>query len=169
MTGTRPRRDTSAPSAGRRPGPVLAAVRPIAESIAGELGLVLWDVEFRREAGRDLLRVALDRTGRIDDAGLSSFAEAFSRALDESDPVPGSGRYLLEVTSPGAERPLRDAEQFRVCEGRPVRVTFKDGRPPLEGTIGPVDEQGAVVLSGTESVRVAFEEMSQARLRIPGA
>jgi len=144
-------------------------VRPVADRIAAELGLTLWEVEFRREAGRDILRVALDRPGRIDDAGLSAFAEAFSRALDETDAVPGSGRYLLEVTSPGAERRLKGPEQFAVCEGRPVMVTLKDGRPPVSGTIGAVDDTGVEVAVGTESVRVTFEQMSQARLRIPGA
>lgn len=153
----------------RRPGAVLAAVGPIAEQQAERHDVVLWDLAFVREAGQEYLRVAIDRPGGIDAEGLRVFAEDLSREIDAVDAVPGEQRYILEVTSPGAERRLRGAEQFRICRGRPVRVTFKDGRQPLEGTIGDVDEESVEVQRGEgESVRVAFVEISQARLSIPG-
>lgn len=148
---------------------MLGAVRPIAERLADEHRVVLWDLAFVREAGQEYLRVAIDRIDGIDAEGIRVFAEALSREIDEVDAVPGEERYILEVTSPGAERRLRGAEQFRICPGRPVRVTFKDGRAPLEGTIGDVEEESVEVQRGEgDSVRVAFVEISQARLTVPG-
>lgn len=147
---------------------MLAAVRPIADELARDWGLVVWDVEFLREAGRETLRVSLDRPGGVGADELSRYSESLSRELDAVDAVPGEGRYVLEVTSPGAERKLRTPEEFRLCRGRNARVTFSDGRPPLEGTIVDADDEAAELDGPDGATRVGFEEMSQARLKIPG-
>lgn len=164
MTGAR---RMHAPRSGvrRRSGLVLHSVRPVAERVASELGLAVWDVDFRREAGRETLRVAVDREGGIDAESLTLFSESFSRELDMMDAVLGDGRYLLEVTSPGAERRLRTPEHFALCRGRPVRITFKDGREPVEGTLDDVSPEGIRV----GSLNATFQEISQARLNVPGA
>lgn len=156
----------------RRSGLVLGAARPLADDIAAALGLVVWDLEFRREAGRETLRVAVDRPGAtgVDAGGVASFAEALSRELDAVDAVPGEGRYLLEVTSPGAERKLRRPEEFALVVGRPVRLTFKDGREPATGRIAEASAVELVVDTGeAEPLRVPYELISQARLTVPGA
>jgi ribosome maturation factor RimP len=138
------------------------------DRLAEARGLVVWDVGFRREAGRDHLTVALERSGGIDAEALTKFAESLSRELDETDAVPGDVRYILEVTSPGAERRLRTAQEFSLCAGRMARVTFKDGRNPLEGPIVDADEDGVAIESDQATVRIGYDEISQARLMVPG-
>lgn len=155
-------------SSRRRPGEVIAAVRPVADRIATERGLVVWDVEFRREAGRDTLSVSVDHRARVGSDEIAAYTEALSRALDADEIVPGDERYLLEVSSPGAERKLRTPTEFAVCEGRHVRITFKDGRLPLEGVIASTDEVAVTVDGADGTERVAFEDISQARLSLPG-
>jgi ribosome maturation factor RimP len=147
---------------------VLAAVRPVADRIAADQGLLVWDVEFRREAGRDTLSVSVDHRGRVGSDEIAAYTEALSRALDADDVVPGDERYLLEVSSPGAERKLRTPTEFAVCEGRRVRITFKDGRPPVEGSIASADDEAVTVDGGDGIERVPFEDISQARLSLPG-
>ncbi|HVL80721.1 MAG TPA: hypothetical protein VM840_03910 [Actinomycetota bacterium] len=156
------------PARRRRPAEVLSAVRPVVDQLAAERDLVVWDVTFRMEAGRDTLAVALDRLGGVGSDEIAGFAESLSRALDAEDAVPGEARYVLEVSSPGAERKLSSPEQFGVCVGRPVRITFRDERPPLEATIVAADEAGVSVDGGEGTERVAFEEISQARLSVRG-
>lgn len=143
-------------------------VRPLAEDLAGRFELTLWDVEFVREAGRETLRIALDRTGGVDAEQLRDYSDALSRELDESDLVPGGKRYWLEVTSPGAERKLREPEQFRICVGRLARLTFKDGREPVVGEIASVDDDAVTLRVEDGELRVAYETVSQARLQLPG-
>jgi len=169
MTGARSQGRPEGPR--RRAGVVLAAVRPVAERVASGSGVALWDVAFEREAGRETLRVAVDRKGGIDSDGLSRFAAELSRELDASEAVPGDERYWLEVTSPGAERRLATPEQFRICSGRHVRLTFHDGRQPVEQAVivSADDEAVEVDVPGDGPVRVSFVDIAQARLRVPGA
>ena len=151
----------------RSPREVVAAVRPIAERLAAVHGLVLWDVGFVREAGRETLRVACDRIGGIVSEELAALAEDLSRELDHVDAVPGEERYVLEVTSPGAERRLEGPEQFGVCVGRDARVSLRDGRV-VEGKIG--EPRGNVVEIETEegAVRIFFEDIARAQLVVRG-
>ena len=150
-------------AAGRRPAEITSAVRPIAESVAQSHGLVLWGITFLRDAGRETLRVAVDRAGGVTADELGRCSEQLSRELDRSDVVPGDARYVLEVTSPGAERKLEGAEQFRICVGRVAKVTLTDGRT-IEGAISDVTEH-AVEVEGEEGpVRALLSDIAKAQL-----
>src|SRR5919106_3538082 len=83
-----------------------AVVRPVVEAA----GLELVDVTFRREAGRRILRVTVDREGGVDLGAISLVSERISRRLDVEGFEPGP--YSLEVSSPGVERPLRRPADF---------------------------------------------------------
>jgi ribosome maturation factor RimP len=147
----------------------MSGVRPIAGRLADERGFVLWDLEFRHEGGADTLRVSIDRRGGIDTEEISAYAEALTRHLDQTETVPGEGRWLLEVSSPGAERRLRTPQQFALCEGRYARVTFRSGREPVEGFLGESSGDSVVIRSEDGDVTVAFCDISQARLKLPEA
>jgi ribosome maturation factor RimP len=142
-------------------------MRPIAQQIAAAHGLVLWDVGFVREAGRETLRVACDRVGGVGSDELAVMAEDLSRELDHVDVVPGERRYVLEVTSPGAERRLRGAEEFAVCVGRDARVTLRDGRV-VEGKLGDATDKVIEIETDDGSVRVFFEDVARAQLVVKG-
>ncbi len=145
--------------AGRRAAEVVSAVRPLAEGVAEAAGLVLWGVTWKREAGRDTLAVAVDRRGGVVSEELALVSERLSRALDEADAIPGEKRYILEITSPGAERKLRTLEEFDVCAGREAHVVMKDGRK-LDGLIGRVQDDSVEI--DDQVVRV--DDISKARL-----
>jgi ribosome maturation factor RimP len=147
----------------RRPDEVVSTVRPIAERIAADRGLVVWDVRFLREGGRDTLSVSCDRVGGVGSDEIAGFAEDLGRELDHSDAVVGDATYVLDVSSPGAERKLSGAEQFGICVGRDARVVTKDGRA-LEGKIAAVGE-GTIDLDTEEGdVRVFLDDISRAQL-----
>jgi ribosome maturation factor RimP len=141
-------------------------VRPIAERLVEAHDLVLWDVRFVREAGRDTLQVACDRLGGVTADELAAVAEDVSRELDHSDAVPGERRYLLEVTSPGAERRLQGAEQFRVCARRDARVTLRDGRV-VEGKIDGASPEIVQLQTSDGAVRVFYADIARAQLIVP--
>ncbi|HYZ91123.1 MAG TPA: hypothetical protein VFA34_01875 [Actinomycetota bacterium] len=158
-------RRKQAPRTGRSSRDVSAAVRPIAEKIAAIHGLVVWDVGFVREAGRETLRIACDRVGGVGADELARVSEDVSRELDHSDVVPGQKRYVLEVTSPGAERKLQGAEQFAVCFGRDARVTLSDGRS-VEGKIGELTDNVVEMETNDGAVRLFLDDIRTARLVI---
>ena len=132
------------------------AVAPLLESS----GLRLYDVEH---AG-STLRVLVDRSGGVDLDVLARLTRELSAALDDADPLPG--RYTLEVSSPGLERPLRRAEHFRAALGTKVRVKLRpgtDGERRVEGTLTAADDEEVVIESEGGLRRVRVEEIERAR------
>jgi len=164
MVQTKKRQNTG--SRPRKAAEVVSRVRPIAEQIAAAHGLVLWSVGFVRVAGRDTLRVAADRVGGVKSDELAVLAEDLGRQIDHADAVPGEQSYVLEVTSPGAERKLHTPEQFHVCRGLVGRVWFQDGRPPVDGVIGDASEEGVDIETEGGVVHVSFGDVDRAQLRV---
>jgi ribosome maturation factor RimP len=128
---------------------ILEKVRAIAEPLAAAEGLEVVDLEFGGAGGHTTLRVFIDRVpGPVPSAaevsavarGLprtgvtlddcAELSRALSAALDVEDPI--IGRYELEVSSPGLDRPLRTQAHFERFVGSKVRVK----------TFGPLPEAG---------------------------
>ena len=134
-------------------------VRAIADRVAGSYGLEIFDVQYRREASGMVLRVRLDRPGpsataddsvSVDDCARVS--RDLSAMLDVEDVVPTA--YTLEVSSPGLDRPLRHAGDYRRFSGRRAKLVMReavDGQTFFKGTLGGVD--GADVLIEGEDGR----------------
>src|SRR5207237_2371348 len=131
---------------------------------ASDLELV--DVEVR--AG--LLRIAVDRPGGVDLDAIGQVSQGISAALDREDPLPG-GRYVLEVSSPGLERPLRTPEHFRRFVGATVAVKVSaaaetgGGERRMQGRLAGADDQGVVLeVSGHEApLRLDYADIEAAR------
>lgn len=108
-------------------------VTPIIE----ELNLLLVDVEYLKEGNDWFLRIYVDVPGGgIDIEQCARVSERVSEILDETDPI--KENYFLEVSSPGAERPLKKDEDFVQAIGSHVFIkTYEpiDGRKEFEGTL----------------------------------
>lgn len=139
---------------------VVARVLPLVEPLVVAEGLELVDVQL---AGGSL-QVFVDRPGGLDLEAISLLSRRISDVLDENDPVPG--RYVLEVSSPGLERPLRRPEHFRRFVGTPVSVKTKpgvEGERRHKGPLEEADDQGIVVAGrhlsydDIETARTVFE------------
>lgn len=137
------------------------AARPVVE----RMGLEFVAVELAKEPAGMILRIMLDRPGGID---LDTLTEA-TRAID---PVIESearirGRYRLEVSSPGIERPLRsraDFERFR-GERAYVRTSGKiDGRRNFTGTIESVAPDELCLRVDDAIFRIPLEQIAKAHL-----
>ena len=92
----------------------------LAQPIAEELGLFLWDVRFEKEGSVWYLRVLIDKDGGVDMNDCEAYTRPINKALDEADPIQQS--YVLECGSPGLGRELRREEHFRVCIGDVIRI-----------------------------------------------
>ncbi len=105
----------------RAASPVVETVRRLAEPIAADLGMEVVEVEFRREGGGWVLRLYLDKPGGVTLDDCTAMSEQLSAALDVEDPI--DHPYNLEVSSPGATRPLKTDRDFERFRGRRVRVS----------------------------------------------
>ena len=87
---------------------VTELVAELAAPAVAEQGCTLWDVEYVREAGQWYLRLYLDKDGGVDILDCEAVSRKVSDLLDQADPIEGS--YTFEVSSAGAERPLKRTE-----------------------------------------------------------
>jgi ribosome maturation factor RimP len=88
--------------------------------VAAGLGMELVDVEYRKEGANWVLRCLIDTEHGVGIDDCQHFSEALETVLDTADPIPGS--YLLEVSSPGIERPLKKEKDFVRFAGQSVEV-----------------------------------------------
>jgi ribosome maturation factor RimP len=125
----------------------LAQIRAIAERVAASRGLEVWDVQSRREATGHVVRVFIDRPGPAatseESVGIEDCEQVnreISTILDVEDPLPFA--YTLEVSSPGLDRPLRNADDYRRFAGRLAKVVVReavDNQKAFEGRLGGMD------------------------------
>lgn len=121
---------------------IVEEVRALVGEPLARAGVELVDVELVGAT----LRIYVDRPGGIDLDAISAATQLVSGLLDDADPMPG--RYVLEVSSPGVERPLRTPAQFRRAVGSRVAVRTHpsvDGPRRIEGTLDAADDDGIVV------------------------
>lgn len=130
-------------------GGAAAVCRALAEPLAQQLGLRIWDVRFVREGADWYLRVFIDRDGGVSIDDCVNLTRLLSPALDEADPIDQS--YCLEVSSPGVERELTRPEHFEAYQGRAVTVRLirpRDGQRDFTG----------LLLEGTDPIRLETPE-----------
>jgi ribosome maturation factor RimP len=142
------------------------------EALAGEtlagLGLELVHLTYRKEGRRWVLRLLIDRDGGVtlDDCALAS--EQIGAVLEVEDVIPQS--YVLEVSSPGVDRPLFGERDYRRFAGREVQVrTHRPvaGRRQFRGVLAACEE-GVVTLTLNEDevVTLPLGDIASARLEV---
>ena len=136
-------------------------VRELVVPLARAASVDIYDVEHHG----GMVRVLIDADGGVDLEALARLSRSLSRALDEQDLI--DGRYTLEVSSPGLERPLRTPDHFRRAAGCEVKVKTRpgfDGPRRLTGVLEAVADDG-VDLRGQDGhlSHIAFEQLDSAR------
>jgi ribosome maturation factor RimP len=147
------------------------AVTEIATPIALELGLELVDVEYVKEGKNWFLRVYADKENGINIDECAELSERLSLKLDELDPI--TENYFLEVSSPGAERPLKKTADFEKAIGKNVHVkTYEsiNGEKEFEGILLHFDEVSITLQMKIKTARkeivIPYEKVAKARLAV---
>ena len=140
--------------------------RAIAERVAGSYGLAIHDVQYRRESSGWVLRIfldvpdtdempaAADASVTVDDC--ANVSRDVSAILDVEEAI--DHHFILEVSSPGLDRPLKSAADFRRFRGEQVEVTLKEpfkGRKRFRGELMAAETGWRLVLAPTAAVAAA--------------
>ena len=139
----------------------------LAAPVVAEQGCELWDVEYVKEAGTWYLRLYIDKDGGVSINDCEAISRRVSDLLDEADPIEGS--YTFEVSSAGAERPLKRPSDFERFMGSPVTVRLyknKDGRKEFAGTLAGYEDGAVALIVGNETMRFEKSEVALVRLRV---
>jgi ribosome maturation factor RimP len=100
--------------------PVSEKIKVIAERIAASFGMELVDLEYKREGRQMVLRFFLDKEGGITLDDCADVSRELSAVLDVEDFIPD--KYVLEVSSPGLNRPLKSESDYVRYSGRLVKI-----------------------------------------------
>ena len=145
---------------------VTQRVWELAEPLALARGLELVDVKYRPEGGRTVLRLLIDRPdGGVTLDELTRVSREVSDVLDAHDVVPG--RYQLECSSPGINRPLLREPHFQRARGQRVRVQTRDpigGRRHFRGTLADVTPEGITVEDPAVRAVIPFTAIEKANV-----
>ena len=146
---------------------ITETVWQLAEPVARENGVEIWDVEFVKEAGTQYLRVYIDKPEGICVDDCEAVSRALDPILDEADPIPCS--YVFEVASAGIDRELKRPSDFEKFIGSPVLLkTYqnRDGRKEFAGVLKEYDSGAVVLEMGRQELRFEKNEIAMVRLRI---
>jgi ribosome maturation factor RimP len=136
-------------------------------SIAAELDMELVDVEYRKEGADLVLRCLIDTERGVGIDDCQRFSEALGKVLDAVDPIAGS--YLLEVSSPGIERPLKKEQDFIRFAGRQIAIklhkAFND-RKKWQGVLLGMDDAKQLIRLQVERqvLEIPWVEIAKANL-----
>jgi ribosome maturation factor RimP len=129
------------------------------------LALELVGIEFHSAGRHSLLRIYIDREGGVDVEDCATVSRRIGALLDVEDPIPG--RYTLEVSSPGLDRPLFSESDFERYVGHQIKLRTSvtvDGRKRFKGVIESVVDGQVVMQVDGESVVIQFGTIQDARL-----
>jgi len=143
----------------------LKYIRSIISSELDREDVELVDIELKGNVGNQLLRIFVDTAAGISLDRCTELSKTISDILDIKDPI--QGKYILEVSSPGLDRPLRTPRDFQRRIGQKIRIIFRDAEKSktIEGTINTVDEDQYVNVSsnGTE-FRIALDSIIKTKI-----
>lgn len=142
------------------PVPALDRFYSLVEPIADDFGVELVDIESLQ----GVVRVVVDEPGGLNSQTLVDVTKAISRMVDAEDPIPG--RFTLEVSSPGVERPLKRPAHFQRTIGEQISVKTTpdvEGERRVEGELVAADGEGITVAGDDGSRTLRYGEIRSAR------
>lgn len=154
-----------------------AALSLLLEPALAAEGFDLEEVTVTRAGRRQVVRVVVDRDAGLDLDAVAAASRLVDGALEDQDHAGGgggavAGEYVLEVTSPGVDRPLTAPRHWRRAVGRLVQVSQRAGSPvtgrltaagELAATVSPVPVRGR---PGGAPVEVVYDEVSLALVQV---
>ncbi|HEM3651575.1 ribosome maturation factor RimP [Streptococcus parasuis] len=147
---------------------VTAAITP---AIQAPYELV--DVEYGKMGGDYVLSIFVDKEGGISLQDTADLSEVISPILDTIKPDPFPEQYMLEVTSPGLERPLKTADAVKKAVGKYIHVKLYqaiDKIKVFEGTLLSFDGTDLIMeymdKTRKKEVTIPYQTVAKARLAV---
>jgi ribosome maturation factor RimP len=143
-------------------------IKEVIEPVLQGEGIELVDMIYRREAGRQVLRILVDKEGGIILSDCVRLNEEISQVLDEGNVI--TERFLLEVDSPGVDRPFKIKRDYERAKGRMVRVTLKeailDKKEYIARLREVLDDSVKIDTEKKGVIEIPFEKITRARQEV---
>jgi ribosome maturation factor RimP len=146
---------------------LLPKLRGLAQRAAEPLGIEVAWVEFKQTGGSGLFRVFIDREERVGLDECERVNERLTVLLDVEDPIEST--YLLEVSTPGLDRPLWTMKDYERFTGRLAKIKTReqlDGKDRFRGRLAGVEGESVLLEQSGERKSIPFPIIESARLEV---
>ena len=141
-----------------------AALMRLLEPVIVDAGFDLEDVLVTPAGRRRQVRVIVDGDEGVSLDDVAVVSQKISAVLDDGEAM-GAGPYVLEVTSPGVDRPLTQPRHWRRARGRLVRVTLSGGEE-ITGRVTAADDEAVVLDADGDERRIAHDELVRGLVQV---
>lgn len=135
------------------------------EPAVSALGFQLWGLDYISQGKHSVLRIYIDAEAGINVDDCAKVSHQVSGILDVEDPI--SSQYMLEVSSPGMDRPLFTLEQFAEYAGQQadikLRIAF-DGRRRFKGRLNGVEGDEVLLVVDDEEYLLPIDSIDKANI-----
>lgn len=129
----------------------LKEIQDIAQRIVDSEGIELIDLEYKPGKTRSLLRVYIDKDGGVTLSDCETVSRQIGAVLDVKDLLKNA--YVLEVSSPGLDRPLRTDKDYKRALGRTLKLNLADDQGKIEQITGKLIEVNEEIIVIEEAGR----------------
>ncbi|WP_027363807.1 ribosome maturation factor RimP [Desulfotruncus alcoholivorax] len=146
-------------------GNVVKIIEEIVAPVIFDLGLELVDIQYVKEGGKWYLRIFIDKPDGVGLEDCQMVSERIDPLLDEKDPIPQS--YLLEVSSPGLDRPLKKLADFERFTGERIKLTTfvpVEGKRKFKGKLVHASNHSVTLELEGQNVVIPMDSVASARL-----
>jgi len=143
---------------------IIERVKELLQPLVEERGLKLVDVEYIT-AGKPVLRIYVYNPEGTSIEDCEWISRRIGALLDIEDLIPVS--YILEVSSPGLERKLKNKEEYEIFKGRDVKIVTKEpinGKNVYEGVLKGLEDDNVVIQKNGEIIKIPLEKISRTNL-----
>ena len=140
-------------------------VLELAERAASTHGVEVLELKLHGQGRGRVLSVILDADGPVEADVVERVSKDLSRALDQADPLQGS--YTLEVTTPGLERPLQSARDFRRQRGHEVSIVRGGVASSVQGVVLDADDQAVTLDVDGSQLQVPLSDVVRGTVVLP--
>jgi ribosome maturation factor RimP len=144
--------------------PPLEEIETLVRKIVEAEGMELVDLEFKTGKSRDLLRIFIEKNGGVTLDDCENISRQVGAVLDVKDLLKQA--YVLEVSSPGIDRPFKTERDFQRNLGRTIKVYFGEGEAPAIGRLLEVQSDHIVLNENGKLRKIAWDQIKKAHQEI---
>lgn len=150
------------------PNEIIEALKGQLRPTIDELGAEIVEFTLKRAGNRFILRLLADKEGGITMGECALINRRLEKVIEENSII--SERYLLEVSSPGLDRPLKAKRDFERVQGKEIEVWLSspvEGKDYISAKIKSADEQSVLMEDkDAKEISVSYQSIARARLSI---
>jgi len=148
-------------------GSIPQVIEELAEPIIRSQGLELVDVEYKKEGKNWFLRLFIDKEGGVNVEDCKTVSRLMEDMIEVEDLI--QAHYILEVSSPGLDRPIKKEKDFLRYQGKTIQVsTYSpiDSRKKFKGIIEKYENETLFLKMDDRTVEIPIGNLASARLEI---